>query len=87
MSLIQNNGTRHIRTAPYHSASNERAVQTLKEGLKKLTDGCLETELFHFLFQYNITVTKQSPAQLFMGRSVRSHLDQLLPGLQSHMSR
>ena len=36
------NGIRHIRTAPYHLASNglaERAIQTLKEGLKKLFSG------------------------------------------------
>ena len=51
--FMLNNGIHHIRTAPYHSASNglaERAVQTLKEELKKLTSGCLETELSHFLF-------------------------------------
>ena len=48
-TFLQKNGVHHIRTAPYHPASNglaEEAVQTLKEGLKKLTDGCLETNLF-----------------------------------------
>jgi len=89
--FLQNNGIRHIRTASYHPASNrlaERAVQTLKEGLKKLNDGCLATKLFRFLLQYGITshtTTGQSPAQLLMGRSLHSHLDQLLPDLQSHM--
>jgi len=87
----QKNGICHIRTAPYHPASNglaERAVQTLKQGLKKLTDGCLETKVFHFLFQYRITphtTTGQTPAQLPMGRCLRSHLDQLIPDLQSHI--
>ena len=36
--FMQMNGIRHIRTAPYHPASNglaEQAVQTLKEGFKK----------------------------------------------------
>jgi len=50
-------GIRHIRTAPYHPAFNglaKRAVQTLKEGLKKFSSGCLETKLSHFLFQYQI---------------------------------
>ena len=44
--FMQMIGICHIRTAPYHPASNgsaEQAVQTLKEGLKKLTSGCLET--------------------------------------------
>ena len=56
--FMTKNGVRHIRTAPYHPASNslaERAVQTLKEGLKKLSSGDLETRLFRFLFQYRIT--------------------------------
>ena len=89
--FLQKNGIRHIRTAPYHPASNglaERAVQTLKEGLKKLTDGCLETKLSRFLFQYRITphtTTGQTPAQLLIGRCLRSHLDQLLPDLTSHV--
>ena len=89
--FLQKNGIHHIRTAPYHPASNglaERAVQTLKEGLKKLTDGCLETKLSRFLFQYRITphtTTGQTPAQLLMGRCLRSHLDQLLLDLTSHV--
>jgi len=84
----QKNGIRHIRTALYHPASNglaERAVQTLKQGLKKLTDGCLDTKLFRFLFQYRITphtTTGQTPAQLLMGRCLCS---QLLPDLQGHI--
>ena len=44
--FITKNGVHHIRIAPYHPASNglaERAVQTLKEGLKKLSNGDLET--------------------------------------------
>jgi len=48
-NFLQKNGIRHIKTAPYHAVSNglaERAVQTLKEGLRKLTDGRLETKLF-----------------------------------------
>ena len=76
--FMQRNGIRHIRTAPYHPASNglaERAVQTLKEGLKRLTSGCLETKLSRFLFQYRITphtTTGQPPAQLLMGRCLHS---------------
>ena len=83
------NGIRHIKTAPYHPASNglaERGVQTFKEGLKKMTEGSVETKLARFLFQYRLTphsTTGQSPAELLLGRQPRAHLDQLTPNLQA----
>ena len=55
----------------------ERAVQTLKSGLKKLT-GPLETRLTQFLFGYRITpqtTTGLSPAELMFIRPLRSRLD------------
>ena len=45
----------HVTTAPYHPASNglaERDVQTVKEGLRKMVDGSLETRVSRFLFRY-----------------------------------
>ena len=58
--FMQMNGIRHIRTAPYHPASNglaERAVQTLKEGLQKLTSGCLELNCLVFSFNIELRPT------------------------------
>ena len=87
------NGIRHIKTAPYHPALNglaERAVQTFKEGLKKLTEGSVETKLSRFLFQYRLTphsITGKSPAELLMGRQLRAHLDQLTPNLQAQVQQ
>ena len=85
--FLKRNGARHVRTPPYHPASNdlaERAVQTLKEGLKKLTNGSLNTRLARFLFKYRITPqssTGVSPAELLYGRRLRSQLDLLHPDL------
>lgn len=91
--FISRNGIRHIKTAPYHPASNglaERAVQTFKEGLKKLKEGSVETKLARFLFQYRLTphsTTGKSPAELLMGRQPRTHLDQLTPNLQAQVQQ
>ena len=60
----------------------------MKEGLRKLSSGCLETNLSRFLFQYRLTphtTTGQSPAQLLLGCRPRSHLDLLHPGLISRV--
>ena len=87
--FLKFNGIRHIKTAPYHPASNglaERAVQTVKSGKKKLTSGTLETRVARFLFNYRITpqtTTGVSPSELLFGRCLRCHLDFLRPNLDA----
>ena len=89
--FVKQNGIRHLRSAPYHPASNglaERAVQTFKNAMKKATTSDLETHLSRFLFQYRITphtTTGVSPAELLMGRQPRSHLDLMRPQVSSRV--
>ena len=89
--FVKQNGIRHLRSAPYHLASNglaERAVQTFKNAMKKATTSDLETHLSRFLFQYRITphtTTGVSPAELLMGRQPRSHLDLMHPQVSSRV--
>ena len=86
------NGFRHVRSAPYHAATNglaERAVQTVKNGLKRMT-GDVETCLARFLFQYRLTphsTTGQSPAELLLGRKPKSHLDFVFPSLKNQVQQ
>ena len=67
--FLKQNGIRHIRTAPYHPACSgmaERAVQTFKEGMKKMRGGSVETLVSQFLARYRITPqtsTGVSPAE------------------------
>ena len=86
-TFVKRNGFRHVKTAPYHPASNglaERAVQTVKEALKK-SSGDMEACFILFLFQYRLTphsTTGRSPAELLLGRQPRSHLDFRVPERQ-----
>ncbi len=85
--FAKRNGVRHVTSAPYHPATNglaERAVQTFKNGMKKLTSGSIDSKVSRFLFTYRITphsTTGVSPTQLLMGRRPRSVLDQLHPDM------
>ncbi|XP_043063564.1 uncharacterized protein K02A2.6-like [Drosophila ficusphila] len=85
--FTKNNRTRHIRSAPFHPATNgqaERMVQTMKSYLKKLdrhTD--INIALARFLFDQHTTphsVTKHSPAELLFNRELQTFFDKLSPG-------
>lgn len=72
----------------------ERAVQTVKLGLKKLLaeGGTLQSRLSRFLSRYRITphsTTGLSPASLLMNRRIRSRLDLMMPDLATkvHISQ
>lgn len=77
----------HKCTAPYHPATNgqaERYVQTVKDVLRAMstTPGSLQSNLTQFLRQYRKaphTTTDQSPAQLFLGRNIRTRIDLVRP--------
>lgn len=82
--FLQENCIRHLRTAPYHPQSNglaERAVRTIKEGLKKNKRGTLQEKLSRFLFRYRSTPLEsgKSPAQLLFGFQPRTRLSAHFP--------
>ena len=85
--FMKSNGIKHIFVSPYRPASNglaERAVQTVKEGLRKIKHGTLETRLSKFLLAYRITpqsTTGQSPSELIHRKKMRSRLDLLKPNI------
>ena len=91
-TFVARNGFKHVRSAPYHPATNglaERAVQTVKDALKK-TSGDIDTRLSRFLFQYRLTPhssTGQSPAKLLLGHVPRSHLDFLFPDVADNVKQ
>ena len=88
-SCMESNDIEHFRSAPYYPSSNglaERAVQTVKQGLRKLSEGSLSDQLSRFLFAYRNTphgTTGVSPAQLMFGCPMCSRLDLLRPNLSA----
>jgi len=90
--FIKQNGILHLKTAPYHPASNglaERAVQTFKSAMKRMQGGgSVESKVSHFLFKYRVTphsTTSASPAELMFGRPLHTHLDLLQPTLKDQV--
>ena len=90
-TFTRKNGIKHIRTTPYHPSSNgqvERVVQVFKEGTERSGSGTLETKLNRFLFHYRTTphtTTGLTPAELLMGRHIRTHLDLMHPDLTTEV--
>ena len=81
------NGVQHLRSAPYHPATNgaaERFVQTFKQALRagKEDQGSLRQKLARFLMVYRNTphsTTGVPPAELFLKRRPRTRLDVMRP--------
>ena len=86
-AYMDQNGIKHICTAPYHPSSNglaERAVQTFKQSLRQIPGSSVREKLAKLLFKYRITPhssTGVAPAEFLMGRRLRSRLDLLKPDL------
>ena len=89
--FLKRNGIRHLTSAPYHPATNglaERAVQIFKRAMRKSSPGELTTQTAQFLFHYRTTphtTTGVSPAELLMGRSLRTHLDLMKPAVSTRV--
>ncbi|UYV74967.1 K02A2.6-like [Cordylochernes scorpioides] len=83
--FMTRNGIRHLRTAPFHPSFNglaERAVQTIKTGLKKVQQGSISQPLAEILLGYRrtpIASIGKSPSEMMFGHNIRSRLDLILP--------
>ena len=92
-SFLSANGIRQVTSAPYHPASNglaERYVQTFKNAIRKSGTPDLQQELSRFLFHYRSTphtTTGSSPAQLLMGRRLKTRPDFLRPNLAARVEK
>ena len=84
-------GILHIKTAPYHPATNgeaERFVSTFKNFVKKFDNNSslslsqLDKAILNFLLTYRCTphsITELTPSYLMFGRQIRSSLELLRP--------
>ena len=86
------NGIKHIKSAPYHPATNglaERFVQTFKQGMRASNSNKFSSnKLANFLLAYRTaphTTTGESPSMLFMGRNIRTRLDVLKPDIRKRV--
>nr|XP_037291095.1 uncharacterized protein K02A2.6-like [Rhipicephalus microplus] len=82
--LLQQNGVVHVWAPPYHPQSNglaERAVRTIKDGLKKCGDADLSRALARTLCRYRNTPLPSgcSPSEMLLGYQLRTRLDMCFP--------
>lgn len=63
-------------------------MKTVKQGIAKMTQGSLHDKLSRLLFSYRVTphtTTDTPPAELMMGRQLRSRLDLIKPKLEKRV--
>ena len=85
-TFMEENGIQHIKSAPYHQATNglaERFVQIMKQALKSSQGtGSLNRHLNAFLLSYQNTphaTTTVSPASAMLNRQLCTLIDLLRP--------
>ena len=92
-TFMVTNGVKHITSAPYYPSTNglaERAVQTVKKGLKRNKNGSLSSRLAKLLISYRAapqSTTGESPYQLLFGRQIRTRLDLIKPCRDRHVEQ
>ena len=93
--FLKLNGIRQCLLSPYHPASNgeaERAVRTFKDTMKfrKNEERSTGEKLARFLLGYRTTphtATGCTPAEILMGRRLRTRVDIIHPSLSANMER
>eukprot|EP00731_Ephydatia_muelleri_P013854 Em0007g1164a len=89
--FMSHNNIKHIKSSPYHPATNglaERFVQTLKQALRD--ERSLQHRLASFLLSYRNSrhaTTETAPSYLMMGRELRCRLHLLKPDLRGTVSK
>ena len=84
--FLSANGIQHVKTAPYHPASNglaEKAVGIVKTAIAK-GKGSLDERIAKALLAYHVTphtTTGVAPSELLLGRRIRTRLDLLQSSL------
>ncbi|XP_020912823.1 uncharacterized protein K02A2.6-like [Exaiptasia diaphana] len=88
------NGIKHVMGATYHPSTNglaERFVQSFKRAVKAdQTNRELQYKLDRFLMAYRTaphSTTGQSPAQLLLGRNLKTRLDLLKPNMRRRVNQ
>ena len=93
-NFMKLNGIKHIKTSPYHPASNgavERLVQTFKKAMtaKSQKIVTVSQQLSSFLLSYRTTphlTTNVTPAELFMSRVLWTRLDLIHSSVESSVN-
>ena len=90
--FAKENGIKHISCSPYHPSSNgavERIVQTAMDA-SNTSRLSVSHRLSNFLLAYRTTphmTTNKTPAELFLGRNVRTCLDLIRPDTRKFVER
>ena len=94
-TFVRNNGIQYKKSVPWHPATNgsaERFVQSFKFAMKSAASdsGPIHQKIGNFLLAYRNSphsTTNESPAKLFLGRSIHSRLELVKPSVKDTVKK